>query len=230
MPLPETPAAASRPRRLREEVFDAINAAIIDGTFEPGETLREEELMAWLGVSQIPIRQALDRLAEIGVLDRVPGKYTRVAPLDLALINQALYVTGVLHEFAAATCVATMSDRDLETLDKHFRDARSALERSDRAHLGAAIRDFFFTFEKSTGNRVLAATAEDLFDVLHRFLTPRDMLTAIEVIVERLGAINAAAQARDAETARARIHELYAPTRKNFIEIYRPQLVGTDPE
>jgi DNA-binding GntR family transcriptional regulator len=80
---------APQPRRLlRDEVYDTILGAILDGTLEPGEVLHDEELMTWLGSSRTPIREALNRLAEEDVVELVPHRHTRVAPIDIATVNE----------------------------------------------------------------------------------------------------------------------------------------------
>ena len=50
--------------------------AIVDGTFAPGEQLRDLELAGWLGVSRTPVREALLRLAEAGLVVAEPGRST----------------------------------------------------------------------------------------------------------------------------------------------------------
>lgn len=64
---------------LSDASFRALSDAICDGTLEPGETLRIEELQSWLGVSRTPIREALARLARLGLVSTQPGRFTRVS-------------------------------------------------------------------------------------------------------------------------------------------------------
>ena len=51
---------------LRDDVFARLRDAIVDGTFAPGEQLRDLELADWLGVSRTPVREALLRLRRPG--------------------------------------------------------------------------------------------------------------------------------------------------------------------
>ncbi|MBK0296207.1 GntR family transcriptional regulator, partial [Bacillus sp. S34] len=77
MPVPSTQPAAER-KLLRDTVQDKIRDAIMDGTLEPGERLNDDDLIAWLGVSRTPIREALAELARAGLIEMAPNRYTRV--------------------------------------------------------------------------------------------------------------------------------------------------------
>lgn len=106
-----------RPRRSRELLSDGVRRrilqAILDGTLVSGERLHDEELIAWLGVSRTPIRSALERLAEVGLVEMEPNRFTRVAhPTRIDLVD-ALEVYSCLHCAAAETIVPDLSDDDL---------------------------------------------------------------------------------------------------------------------
>ncbi|MFZ4893604.1 GntR family transcriptional regulator [Plantibacter sp. Mn2098] len=217
-----TPTNLTR-RLLRDEIYDTILNAVLDGTLEPGEQLHDEALTTWLGASRTPVREALNKLAEDGVVELVPHKYTRVAPLDFRAINEALFVSGVLHEYAARQVVGSLTEADRTALQTFADNAVDAHERNDLGALGPAIRDFFLAFERATPNRVLVETVESLSLQLLRFLTPREGLTAVEDMVSQITGINEAAQAGDAARTGDLIHALYEPTRQNFITTFRNQ-------
>ena len=66
---------------LRDRAYAAIRDAIVDGTLAPGERLRDAELCKWLGLSRTPVREALGRLEQDGLVESAPQRYTQVAPL-----------------------------------------------------------------------------------------------------------------------------------------------------
>src|SRR4051812_4582242 len=82
MPVPKNVVHAPR-ELLRDDVYRRLRDAIVDGTFAPGEQLRDAELAEWLGVSRTPIREALLRLAQGGLVVAKPGRSATVAGLDL---------------------------------------------------------------------------------------------------------------------------------------------------
>src|SRR5688500_13722843 len=88
MPIPvaENPLRTSL---LRDAVHDRLRDAIVDGTLAPGEVVRDTELATWLGVSRTPVREALLRLGETGLVRSAPGRSTVVAEIDLAEVREA---------------------------------------------------------------------------------------------------------------------------------------------
>ena len=70
-------------RQLRKLVADQLRAAILDGRFKPGEWLRQERVAQELGVSQMPVREALKELAAEGLIEHVPYRGVRVVTLSV---------------------------------------------------------------------------------------------------------------------------------------------------
>lgn len=96
MPIPAS-VSPERPRiLLRDEVHDRLRTAIVDGTLMPGERLRDEELSRWLRVSRTPIREALTRLARVGLVELEPNRFTRVSPLSEPELVQASEVLRLI--------------------------------------------------------------------------------------------------------------------------------------
>ncbi len=86
---------------LRESVLSRLTSAILDGTLAPGTRLRDDELTEWLGVSRAPIREAIDRLSDLGLVELSPKRFTRVASVsprlyvDSAAVWAALVARGM---------------------------------------------------------------------------------------------------------------------------------------
>ncbi|WP_345763329.1 GntR family transcriptional regulator [Diaminobutyricibacter sp. McL0608] len=221
MPLPTRDSRPVERRLLRDVVYERLYTAIIDGTLEPGEVLLDEKLTAWLGVSRTPVREALMKLADIGLVELAPNRYTRVAPIDLRAIDEAIYATGILVEYAARTSVATMEPAAIRRLEEHSRSARRLAKSGDLPGLGTALSDFFIEFERSTDNTVLLTAAEGLSPQLLRYVTVWQMPFGIEDVASAVAEIAAAAKARDGERTAELIRDLYAPARETFIRDYR---------
>ena len=67
MPIPSDSAGVDR-SLLRDDVHRRLRDAIVDGTFLPGEQLKDGDLAEWLGVSRTPVREALLRLGASGLV------------------------------------------------------------------------------------------------------------------------------------------------------------------
>ncbi len=97
-----------RKKPLREEVFDLLQERVVAGKYPPGEWLRQEEISTQLGVSQTPVREALDLLVSVGLADRVPYRGVRVPEWSAEEIADA-YVMRLLLESTAARLAALNS-------------------------------------------------------------------------------------------------------------------------
>jgi DNA-binding GntR family transcriptional regulator len=213
MPLPVNDAAPVERRLLRNVAYDRLYDAILDGTLAPGEMLLDDALIAWLGVSRTPIREALARLADIGLVEMPPNRYTRVAPIDPRTIQQALYTTGLLHEHAARIAVPQLDDAAVARLEDAAVAVRTA---AAGAACGRAAGDFLLELERTTGNEVLHSMGAGLRPHLLRYLTTGQHPVDTGDLPERVVAIAGAAQARDGQTAGDLVAALYASTLTQF--------------
>lgn len=125
---------------LRQRVYAALLDAIISGELAPGARLRDQELAARLGVSRTPVREALQRLEDEGLVETSPRASTRVSPLGDRAAREAFPVVAALHALAARHGVPRLTARQVEAM----RAANEALARCiaapDRAATFQAIR------------------------------------------------------------------------------------------
>src|ERR1700712_5015694 len=85
---------------LRDQALRRIRAAIVMGDREPGAVIKDAQLADQLGLSVAPIRVALARLAEEGLVEAKPQSHTRVTPMDIGQVRDAAVVVRALHELA----------------------------------------------------------------------------------------------------------------------------------
>ncbi|MFK4762195.1 GntR family transcriptional regulator [Microbacterium sp. ZW T5_45] len=84
-----------------EQVTSELRSAIHSGELAPGERLVERTLAARLGVSHIPVREALTRLTEERLVTREPRRGARVAQLSVQDIEEISSLRVVLEQFMA---------------------------------------------------------------------------------------------------------------------------------
>ncbi|RDV45284.1 GntR family transcriptional regulator [Leifsonia sp. ku-ls] len=221
MPLPVSDTAPVERRLLRDVVYSRLYEGILDGTLEPGETLLDEKLTAWLGVSRTPIREALMKLADLGLVEMAPNRYTRVAPIDLKAIDEAIYSTGLLYEKAARTFVPNIDNATITRLDKALKEVRRASKVRELPALGHAFNDFFLDLVRSGGNDVLTAMSEGLSPQLLRYVSVWQTPFGVDDLPGALADILAAAKDRDGAKAGDLVKELYSGTLTQFLQDYR---------
>lgn len=167
MPTPQSSGIHKR-SLLRDEVYESIRDAIIDGTFGPGERLKDPELEAWLGVSRTPIREALLRLERARLIIATPGRATIVAPVDSADTASARQVVAALHELAARLAVPTLTPESIESMTAANADFASALEHDDVALALAADDAFHAVFVSNSHNDLIPELLEQSMPLLRR--------------------------------------------------------------
>ncbi|KJL48337.1 HTH-type transcriptional regulator McbR [Microbacterium hydrocarbonoxydans] len=88
-------------QNIAEQVTEALRSAIHSGEFVPGERLVERKLAERLGVSHIPVREALTRLAQERLITREPRRGARVAQLSAQDLEEISSLRIVLEQFMA---------------------------------------------------------------------------------------------------------------------------------
>jgi len=205
MPVPETQSGLHKRTLLRDDVYESIRDAIVDGTLAPGERLKDPQLEEWLGVSRTPIREALLRLERAGLVLAQPGKATTVAPYDAESTTSAQQVAAAMHELAARLALAG-ADEDAATLmadtmaDANARFAR-ALDSGDVERALEADDDFHAVFVSASGNKMIVEVLEQTTPILRRIERMRFSSFAARSSVAQHNAIIAHTRSRDAERA-----------------------------
>jgi DNA-binding GntR family transcriptional regulator len=154
MPVPVGPDNPAPRRLLRDVVFEKMIAAIQDGTLQAGERLNDDELVAWLGVSRTPIREAIAKLVDYGLVEMEANRYTRIVRPTFEMYQHAVQMLGGFHELSARWAFPRFTDADVTT---YLRLADTALGHLE-AHDVRAVSDIgamsTFTLER-TGNPLL---------------------------------------------------------------------------
>ncbi len=102
-----------QPSALVDEAYAVLGEAIVDGRLRPGDRLRDVELATQMGISRTPVREALQRLAAIRLVEIAPHRFTRVtSPSDKEVADMrdyAVHMIGMTMHLALLRC----SDDDI---------------------------------------------------------------------------------------------------------------------
>jgi DNA-binding GntR family transcriptional regulator len=135
MPVPKSTVETSPRKLLRDVVYDKMLAALRDGTLQHGERLNDDELVQWLGVSRTPIREAIAKLVDIGLVEMEANRYTRVAtPTMDDWVTATRAMTG-FFELSLRWGVPEYDDADV-------RDLERLLDKADELR---RVRDYGFS-------------------------------------------------------------------------------------
>jgi DNA-binding GntR family transcriptional regulator len=206
MPVPGERADTGR-TLLRDQAYARLRDAILDGTLEPGEQLKDAELAAWLGLSRTPIREAVARLEEYGLVETKPQSYTRVAALSARDARDAFTVYAALEALAASLGVPRLTAADLETMRAANRDFADALAATDVDAAIAADDRFHAVLVQAAANREISRSLERLLPTIRRLERARFGSLAGRRSIEQHERIIALCAAGDAERAAEAIRE-----------------------
>ena len=113
-----------------DDIALALEEAIVSGEIPPGSVLRQEHLSEQFQVSRTPVREALRRLAALGLVTFEPNRGVRVRMLSREEIREAFMVRAELESLATELATPKMSSADLlalEYAERRFSEATLAL-------------------------------------------------------------------------------------------------------
>jgi DNA-binding GntR family transcriptional regulator len=128
---------------------------IIHGELAPGEALREMRLAETLGTSRVPIREALQRLADEGWVVRRPRSGARVKVPTESDIDEIFDVRVLLEVEAVRRAFRHISLSDADALRKIIENGREALRQGDLRAVVVANGEFHSGIAQLTENNLL---------------------------------------------------------------------------
>jgi DNA-binding GntR family transcriptional regulator len=151
-----TPAVAPlKRRRLVDDAAETLRKAILDGRFLPGARLRQTDLADQLAISRTPIREALVRLQQEGLVDLLPGGGVRVKLLDLDEAVELYDLREVLDGLAARLAAARADAATFTRLEQALARQARCVEREDAGPWFPAHVAFHEELVRAAGNRHL---------------------------------------------------------------------------
>ena len=149
-----------RKRSLTDEVYDYLYRKIIAGNFAPGDWLRQEDISTQLGVSQTPVREALDRLVASGLAERVPFRGVRVPKLEPKEIVDAFILRLVLENLAARLAASNIQPDEIQSLTEIIDQTAQLLSLEDMSTLRQYNKEFHKRLVDAAGNSLLSKLYE----------------------------------------------------------------------
>ncbi len=104
------------PRGTAEQVAERIREAIVLGNIPPGTRLLEAQLATRLGVSRIPVREALARLEAEGLVERAPYQGARVMRLTIDQVRESFMLRSLLEGFATKLATPHVTPEEIARL------------------------------------------------------------------------------------------------------------------
>lgn len=136
----------TRPKSLKEQVYDYLREELAEGNMLPGVTFRLRDISEAVGISSTPLREALVQLQSEGFITLSRGKGASVAPLTLATIRDIYQMIGALENAVIMEVCQKMGDLEIETMKDLNRQMWVFLDENRTDEYHQANRDFHNVF------------------------------------------------------------------------------------
>lgn len=194
----------------RERVYREIRQALMAGVFEPGQKIIVASLASALGVSAMPVRDALRGLAAERALEMEPNRSVRVPRLSRTELRQVRNLRELVEGYAAAEACSRIGASEIAELEQYLVAFAGARDRRDGKAILRINESFHFTVYKAARIPVLC----DVISMLWLRSAPTMNVMFMTRFINRYPAfpqtknnrdLVSALKARDAEAASAAV-------------------------
>jgi DNA-binding GntR family transcriptional regulator len=195
--------ALERVDSLAERAYRALREQIAVGGLAPGQRVTERGLAVRLGVSATPIREALRRLEQERLVERVSARQLQIAAHSEQALRELMYTEAVLRAAAARIATPKISDDTLDEMQQLVNELGRDPEDGDPEHQLTLARRFDELLLAAAGNQVITGliNTASIFGWALRLRAVRAMHDTPEVGLSRIREhreIVTALRARDA--------------------------------
>lgn len=156
-------------RLLREVAYDRLKDAIRYADLTPGEPLSENRISRALGISRTPVREALQLLAQEGLIEVIPGRAVTIASRSIREVLDVLHIRLLLEPELIRLSTEAISDTQLETLWDSLLKMEQALEDEDRAAWSKADTVWHEVLSEACPNKLLGEHVLQMRNRIHRY-------------------------------------------------------------
>lgn len=190
-------------KSLHERVADELRDQIISGTLKPDEKLAVTELALSIGVSLTPMREAIKLLAAESLIEVIPNRGARVAPITVEQTRALFEVIAGIESLAAELATLRMSDGDRTHLAELHEQMRSHFDDPSPVQYFECNRQIHDKIVEYARNPILTEQRGKLAQQAARirFFALKDMRRRSEAMLEH-EELMLAFEARDPDAAR----------------------------
>ncbi len=162
-------AAVANVGSMADAAYIQIRQRILDNLWPPGHRALEQEVALALGMSRTPVREAMVRLSNEGLVEVIPRHGMRVLPMSATDMREIYEILTALEGMAVEILAGRKpSDAELQPLIDSTRAMDRALKVDDLDAWAAADERFHGALIELAGNRQLQVTVLNYWDRAHR--------------------------------------------------------------
>ena len=142
--------------------YEQLETDILDGFYKKGDALTELSLSARLGVSRTPVRSALHRLAEEGLVEITPNRGAVVVGVTEDDLADTYRIRMRLEGLASSMAARRITDEELRALNESVELSEYYIGKCDTEHLKELDTEFHSIIFGASGNRMLSRILSEL--------------------------------------------------------------------
>lgn len=147
---------------LEMRVFTSLEDAILSGKYKPGDSITELSVSKELGVSRTPVREALHRLHEEGLVKLTPNKGATVIGISKNDLRDIYMIRMRLEGLAASYAAVRMTDEEKQELKENVELAKFYMNRGNPEKLKELDTDFHEGIYRGSGSRIISKMLTEL--------------------------------------------------------------------
>lgn len=152
----------------RQQAYIKLRQWILEGTLAPGKQLRDKELAEQLGVSRTPIREALLRLEDEGLVNTKPNSSTLVSTIDFHNAFHLYSIVWTLERLALSQAFGSMTDDHIQQMAEANERFLQKMKSQDRFAALEADYDFHHIYIKLSQNQEIEKIISEIKTKLKR--------------------------------------------------------------
>jgi DNA-binding GntR family transcriptional regulator len=208
-----------------EAIYEMLRQEILQAKIKPGEKIVVSDLSKKIGVSEIPIREAVKKLESEGFLTNMPHVGITVSKLDPDEVVEFYLIRIELESLASRLATPHINQEDIEYLTEKNQEMKSALQRDDPEMLAALNKQFHLKIYAAAKRPHLYKLIADLWDKVSWirsvfFLAPQIALDSLKEHGEIIEAI----RKKDAELVGKLMREQKRHSLKAIADRFFPNL------
>jgi DNA-binding GntR family transcriptional regulator len=191
-----------------DQMYEAVKVKILDLELDPTQPIDEIALVRETGGSLTLVRQALDRLAQEGLVVKQRRRWHITRAATTSIMMEIFEVRTTLEGMCARLAAERITAEQVERMEQVHRDFQRVLNQGDNVALLAVDKKFHELLYEASGNRFLARALDEMYTLIYRlFFFALDRMVSVRANVEEHRDILEAVKARDGRTAERLIQQ-----------------------
>ena len=199
---PNATEAANGASVVVTSIFDRIMTDVNSGVLLPGDVLRDVSIAESLGTSRTPVREALQKLRTIGVVEASANRFTRVAIVSPEKAAQSIIVLAALYSAVLDEVIGNVGDHVIEAMKSDQVAFLASVAAGNPMCIASAGAAFYMRLVGESDNRALQQGINTVVHVVKLAGQHLNQLIGIDVIVASMEVVLAATIAGDLAEAK----------------------------